>query len=332
VLREIAVVAASAALMAACGSSSTSPGEDLYRFDSSLPVIAATTSIWADVVSNLACGDLATVITVIPNGADPHVYEPSLGDRSQMEGAALIVANGLGFEAPLLDTIDAVERGGTPVVRIGDFVSSLAFAAGDTGGLRLSTDRPGTDQSSGGVHEEDPHVWFDPVRVIAALDYVAEQMVTAGLDQQSVVTCLSAYRAELVAADLEIADLIAQIPARRRLLITNHDALGYFADRYDLEVVGTVIPGTSTESESNPAHLARLEERITESGIPAIFAETASSDDAAAALAERIGNLSIVALYTEALSEPAVGADTYIGMLLTNARWISEALSNARAE
>jgi zinc/manganese transport system substrate-binding protein len=326
----LAVLVAGAIFLAGCTSPSTSPGDDSVDTNDSLPVIAATTSIWADVVSNLACGGTANVITVIPNGADPHVYEPSLSDRSQLESAVLIVANGLGFEAPLLDTISAVEDGGGRVVRIGDFVTSLDFAEVDSGGLVPGgSGSGGADASDHGI---DPHVWFDPIRVVGALDHVAEQMVEAGLDRESVTICLADYRDRLIAADIEIARLIDLIPPERRLLITNHDALGYFADRYNLEVVGTVIPGSSTESESNPAHLARLEERIAEAGISSIFAETASSDDAAAALAERLLDVSVIPLYTEALSKPAVGADTYIGMLLTNARLISDALTNGTAE
>ena len=111
-----------ALVAAGCGNDDTDDTADL-------PTVIATTSIWGDVVANVACDGLADVGTLIPPGGDPHAFQPSLSDRGNMESAALIVANGLFLEEGLEDTIDAVEEAGTPVFRVADHVSTIEFAS-----------------------------------------------------------------------------------------------------------------------------------------------------------------------------------------------------------
>ena len=125
-----------ALIAAGCGNDDTDDTADL-------PTVIATTSIWGDVVANVACDGLADVGTLIPPGGDPHAFQPSLNDRGNMESAALIVANGLFLEEGLEDTIDAVEEAGTPVFRVADHVSTIEFA---------STMGHGHDE-----HDEDDH-------------------------------------------------------------------------------------------------------------------------------------------------------------------------------
>jgi zinc/manganese transport system substrate-binding protein len=267
------------------------------------PTIVATTGLWADVVSNVTCNGLATVETLVPVGADPHAFEASLSDRGQLEDAEVVVTNGLGLEEGLIDTIDAVADGGTVVFSIGDQVGG-----------------------------DDPHVWFDPAQVSAALGPLAEQLIiAAALDRAAVEDCLVDYRAELDAVDTEIQELVAAIPADRRILVTSHDSLGYFADRYGFKVIGTVIPASSTLAESNPAQLEALAELIETTDVPAIFAESQHATDDADALAARLGNIEVVTLFTGSLGEPGSRADTYSGFLLTNAATIAQALSGTAA-
>jgi zinc/manganese transport system substrate-binding protein len=266
------------------------------------PSIIATTSIWADVVSNVSCGE-ARVETLIPVGSDPHGFEPSLADRKRMEEAVLVIANGLGLEEGLDDTLAAVAEGGTPVFLMGEHID------------------PGPD---GG---EDPHVWFDPRRVGAALPELADYLVDrAGLDQRVVGDCLVRYQADLAAVDAEIADLVSALPADRRKLVTSHDSLAYFADRYGFEVIGTVIPAPSTLAETDPARLEELAGIIAETGVPAVFAESQHTLDDVNALAARVGDVKVVTLYTGTLGPPGEGADTYIGFLRSNALLITGSL------
>ncbi|HCB34101.1 MAG TPA: zinc ABC transporter substrate-binding protein, partial [Acidimicrobiaceae bacterium] len=282
------------------------------------PSVVVTTAIWADVVANVACAGEVDVVSLIPAGGDPHVYEPSLADRSRLDRAALVVVNGLGLEAGLDDTLGTVERAGTPVFRLGDHVETRP-PAGGTGGR--------ADDRTGGRAGADPHIWFDPVGVAAALPRLADSLVRhAGVDAAAAEACVARYRAELAALDAELAGTFAALAPADRRLVTNHDSLGYLARRYGFEVVGAVIAGTSTLAAADPAHLAELSRRIERDGVPVVFSEVRRSDDDAVALAAQSNGVRVVPLHTDTLGEPGSGADTYVGLLRTDARLIVDAL------
>ena len=170
-------------------------------------------------------------------------------------------------------------------------------------------------------------MWFDPVRVSGALPELA-RILTAdvGLDAAAVEACLSDYRTVLEAVDSDIATLVDQLPVDNRKLVTNHEALGYFADRYGFELIGTVIPTPASMAQANPAGLEELAEIIEHEGIKAIFAETLHSLDDVEALAARVGDVDVVTLYTGSLGPAGSGAETYIGFMRTNAELIVGAL------
>ncbi len=136
--RPLAGLAALALLLTACG-------DDDPAGDTERPTIIATTSIWADLVADLACGGQARVGTLVPVGGDPHSFEPSLADRGDLERAALVVANGLGLEEGLDDTLDAVEDGGTPVIRVAELVDPLPY----------SGDHDAHDEDDDDEHDDD---------------------------------------------------------------------------------------------------------------------------------------------------------------------------------
>ena len=296
------------AVVAACGGDTTT-GQDSTRSIVGTPSIVATTSIWADVTSNLACDGLAEIETVIPIGGDPHSFEPSLQDRELLENADLIVANGLLLEESLEDTMDAAEEQGTPVFRFADQMTPL--------------------ESADAEHVNgDPHVWFDPTRVAAALPTLRDALVErAGLDAARVDECLDGYQLAIADADRQVAAALEAIPTDRRKLVTNHEALSYFADHYGFEVLGAVIPSPSTLAETNPADLQELVRLIEDSHVPAIFAEAQHSSVEADALAEAVGDVEVVTLFTDSLGPAESGADTYLGLLSTDARLIVDALS-----
>ena len=320
-------------LVAACGDSS----EPSTSAEAQVPRIAVTTGIWSDIVANVACGGIADVETIIPVGGDPHGYESSLRDRERMESAALVVANGLELEHRLEDTLAAVAASGTPVFEAGALIESIPFSSevsegghGDDEGETDDHDEgeeEGEEKEENAGENEDPHVWFDPSRVSGVLGELARNLIRdAGLDSDQVESCLNDYQAELAALDAEIEELIQQVPVDSRKLVTNHDALGYFADRYGFEVIGTVIPSPIAMAETNPAQLEKLSETISHEGVKAIFAETQHSTDDAAALASRVGDVEVVALYTGSLGPPGSGAEDYVGWMRTNARLIVDAL------
>jgi zinc/manganese transport system substrate-binding protein len=309
-------------VLTACGGDPDPPGAD-----AATPAIVATTSIWADVTSNVACDGLAEVETVIPIGGDPHSFEPSLQDRNTLESADLIVANGLVLEETLEDTIDAAEEHGTPVFRFAEQTTTLAADAAESaaGGQAEQGHDDDDGQDHGGGN---PHVWFDPTRVAAALPALRDALVEhGGLDAARVDACLDDYQSAITATDSEVAALIDTIPADRRRLVTNHEALDYFADHYGFEVLGAAIPSSSTLAEANPADLQALVAIIEESGVPAIFAEAQHSSVEAEALAEAVGGIAVVTLYTDSLGPAESGADTYLGLLSADARLIVDALS-----
>ena len=120
---------------------------------------------------------------------------------------------------------------------------------------------------------------------------------------------------------------MAELPEDQRVFVTNHDSLGYFADRYDFEILGSVIPSASTLAQTNPAELEELAESIEAAGVTAIFVETQHSSSDANALADRVGDVEVVALLTGTLDEPGTEGSTYLGWLLQNAHLIVEGLS-----
>jgi len=270
-----------AMIATACGDDSPAEGTGV--------TIVATTTILGDVAANVA-GDSATVTVLLPRGADPHDYQASSREASDIVSADLVIANGLHLEEGLLDVIESAESDGVRVLWVGEAVDPIPFG-GD------------------GQHENmDPHVWLDPVRMAEAARVIAAELETiepgAGWTGRAEL-----YAADLLAADAEIATILADVPADDRKLVTAHNAFGYFALRYDFEVIGTVIPGLRRES------------------IPAIFTDVAQSATLSEVLADELGGaVEVVALYTGTLGEPGSGADTLIGMLKTNAQRIAEAL------
>ncbi len=183
------------------------------------------------------------------------------------------------------------------------------------------------DHDEGAHGSEDPHLWLDPVRVAQAVENLGAALIgRAGLDADRVTACMDAYLAELAALHSDIAETLADVPATARKLVTNHDSLGYFADRYGFDVIGTIIPAATTLAEPSPAGLEELAHLIEDTGVRAIFAEELGHRaDEAATLADRLDGVSVENLYTGALGPPGSGADTYLAMMRHNARTIAAA-------
>ena len=301
--RVLAGLAAGGLAVAGCGGD-----DDSAVGASDGPYVVATTGIWADVVGQVACDGTLAVRTLLPAGADTHAYEPSLREREVLDGAALVVANGLGLEEGLDDTLATVADGGVPLFRIGDHVEAL----------------DGDEESEDGA---DPHVWFDPTRVRAALPALGDALVAAGADGDRIDACVTATQEDLTALDADVATTLDAVPADRRVLVTNHDSLGYLADRYDFTVLGSILPSTSTLTEASPGQLEDLGEAIATEGVPAIFTETISSADDAEALADRLG-VDVVELYTESLGEPGSGVESYADFMRFDAEAIADALGS----
>lgn len=272
------------------------------------PEVVVTTSILGDVVANLV-GDAATVEVVMPPGSDPHAFSPSARQAVAMREADVLVVNGLDFEVGLRDTIDAAEADGAVVVTAADAVDVLPV-----GGVA------GADP--------DPHFFTDPVRMADVVASLADSLArhVDGLDTPAYRDRVAAYLEDLAALDAEVVALLDSVPPERRVLVTNHEVLGYFADRYGFEVLGTVIPNGSTLAEPSAADLQALAAEIERVGVPAVFAETSSPARLAEALAREGTQVAVVELYTESLGPAGSDGATYLDMVRTNAERIAAAL------
>jgi zinc/manganese transport system substrate-binding protein len=280
-------------------------------------------------------GDEINVEVLIPLGADPHDFEPSAAQAAQLRDASLIVANGLGLEERLESALDGAQKDGVPVFDVGEELDPLSIGTADKEETHAEDDGHGhkdeapAEEEAHGHGSEDPHVWLDPERMATAASLVATQLATTtGLDaapfQQRAATYADAARA----AEAEARALLAELPADQRKLITNHDALEYFAQRFNLEVIGTVIPGGSTLAEPSAADLSELVTLIKANNVKAIFSESTVSSKLIESLAREVGSqVSVVELSTDTLGEPGSPTATYPGLIVTTARLIANGLS-----
>lgn len=281
--------------------------------------IVATTTMLGDIARNIV-GDDGFVVVLLPVGASPHDYQPSSSEVAAIYDADLVLANGLHLEEGLVDVLSAALADGVNVIEVAERVEPVMF--GDR--------EPCGDVENASNHDSaecDPHVWFDPDRDAATALLIAESLATVDADTPWEDRAV-AYGKELAEADTQIVALLGRIPPADRLIVTNHDSFGYFAQRYGFEIIGTVIPGGSALSEPSSADLAALVHIIDESGVTAVFTETTEPTELADAIAGEADHaVTIVQLYTGSLGPTGSGADTLIGMLLTNAERIADGLS-----
>jgi zinc/manganese transport system substrate-binding protein len=283
----IAVVAG-AAVVNGCGTGSTAePAAEA----GDTRTIAVSYSVLGSLVAELVGGE-AGVEVLMPGGVDPHEWEPSARDVEALESADLVVVNGLGFEEGLDPVLDETD---VPV-----------FTATDHVALR-------TDGGAG-----DPHIWTDPLAMTAVVAALAEDLDRElGLD---VAARASRLEQRLDALDAELRRTLAAVPATERKLVTGHESLGYFADRYGFELVGAVVPSSSSQAEASAGELAALKEVVEREGVGTVFTETGAPSRAAEAVAAEAG-AKVVELPSHTL--PADGS--YFTFMLDLAARIADA-------
>lgn len=295
-------------LAAACGSDSSSA-------DGGDATVVATTAVMGDVVENMV-GDLATVEVLMPRGADPHDFSPSARQAVTMNEADLLVTNGGGLEGGLGDAIDTAADDGVPVFAAIDHVDTLVPEDGHA-------------EDDGHDHDVDPHFSTDVLRMAAAAEALADMLAAEvpALDTDEFRDQADAYVSELTLLDGEVDGVIAAVPDDRRKLVTDHDVFGYFADRFGFEVVGSILPAVTTEAAPSARDLDDLAAAVSDTGVPAIFVEAGSDAGLARTVADQVGGVEVVELHGETLGEPGSDADTYVGMIRTNATRIADALA-----
>ncbi len=274
------------------------------------PTITVTTTILGDVVGEIV-GDQADVVVLMPSGADPHSFAISAKDAARLREADLLVSNGLGLEEGIATQLESAVADGVPQLSVGDHADPLDFAVDGSAGL------------------PDPHFWTDPDRMVLVVDALDDALDRVpGIDADRLEQRSNAYRDELAVLAGEMEAAFATIPPQHRALVTNHHVFGYFAERFDFQVVGAVVPSGTTLAAPSASDLADLAAAIRATGVPAIFADSSQPDRLAQVVAEETGlDIEVIPLFTESLSPAGQGAETYLDMMRTNTSRIVDGLA-----
>ena len=340
----IALLLSALAAFTGCSGGEETEERDSANRTSPLLEIVTTTDFMADWARRVG-GSGVNVFSLLPPGADPHSFQPGSRDIARIADADLVLTVGLGLEDDWLnDLISNASADPTKVIAVTDVIEPLenpefseegeegedhGDEETDEGEEGEDHDDEDSEEGEGEHHDEgplDPHFWFDPIRVEQVMGHVASQMAVRDPTRADMYQANAAdYQHELQELHSFIELELASIPASRRLLVTSHDSLQYFASRYSMTVIGTVIPATTTETESSPKHLTDLIETVREYNVPAVFGEVTVSERLAATIAEETG-ATLVRLYSGSLGPPGSPAETYIGMMRTNVQLISESL------
>lgn len=268
--------------------------------------VVATTTILGNVVKEIG-GDQIDLTILLPTGVDPHSYQPTPQDIKLLTNSNLIFMNGAGLEEFMQRLIDNALIGA-------NHSSPKIISASDGINLRHLDSAQGQSgiDTQGGT---DPHVWFDPQNVIIWSQNIAETLsnadpANASLYQEN----QKAYQTKLEELDQWITQQIAQIPAQDRKLVTDHNDLGYFADKYGFDILGAVVPSFSTAAEPSAQELANLEQTIQDSGAKAVVVGTTVNANIEKRIAQDT-NTKLITIYTGSLSEPGGEAATYLDFM-----------------
>ncbi len=283
-----------AGLLPAC---STSEPAETAR-----PNIVVTYSVLGSVVAELV-GDAADVTTLIPDGQDPHDFQPSARDIEAINNADIVVSNGLDFEEGLEDVLASAIENGVNVYMVGE---------------NITVREPDEDHAEDDSHAHsagDPHLWLSPLSFTEALPSLTAAINSAtglSIDETTAMN-------QLTQLDNEINDVIGSIPSC--VMVSGHDEMGYFADRYGCTVIGAIIPSFSTTSEATAKQIADLKVLATTNKVKAVFTGLGTPAEVSEQLASELG-IAAVSLSTHYLN----GAANYREFMLNLANQIVEAL------
>ena len=292
----IVMMTITALFLTGCGSAPKSS-------DSRLKILTSTTFL-ADITRNIA-GDRVSVDSLLPIGADPHAYQAAPSDVAKIAESNMLILNGLEYE---------------------HFIEPLLENAGGERLIIEATAGLSPREDAGSAHGVDPHMWLDPNLVITYVENIRAGLTAVDAEGAQIYKAnADAYIAQLKELDTWIVEQVNTIPAERRLLVTNHEAVGYFAERYGFEVVGAVIPSLSTDAGTSAKELAALIEQIKATGAPAIFLGEVENSDLADQIAAETNATVVDDLHLESLTDGAPAA-TYIDMMKHNVTRIVDGL------
>lgn len=298
----LAAVLATSPLVGGCGDGAASDADGRAT-------VVVTYSVLGSLVRN-AVGDAANVVVLVPDGSDPHEWEPSAKDIEQLNNADLIVRNGLDLEGGVLDVLNNAQDDGV-----------ATFVASDHITIRLVGEGEGlaTGDADQEVGAQDPHLWMDPLTLKDVLVALGPVLSDQGID---VADGIASVVAGLDTLDEEIASVLAAVPDANRKMVTGHESMGYFAHRYDFQLIGALIPSLSTQAGVSAQELSALVKEIATHNVKAIFTEMGTPTQVAQAIGDEAG-VKVVDLASHNL--PADG--TYATFLLENASKVAAALA-----
>lgn len=260
-----------------------------------LKVLAVETFL-GDIAQNVA-GDRVKVDTLIPVGLDPHSFEPTPQDIARIADSNVLIVNGFGLEEWLQPVLD--NAGGSRLVIVA------------TNGLPGRTPRPGEP-----VGTTDPHFWLDLTKVLTYVENIRFGLSQVDPNGAAIYARnSSAYEAKLKNLDQWVKTQVSQVPPEKRLLVTNHESFGYYADHYGFQIVGTIIPSVSPDASPSAQQLSQLIDQIKKTGAPAIFLETGSNPQLAQQIAQESKVKVITEFYTHSITAANGPAPTYLDMI-----------------
>jgi ABC-type Zn uptake system ZnuABC Zn-binding protein ZnuA/ABC-type Mn2+/Zn2+ transport system permease subunit len=289
-------VVVAAVLVAGCGSSSEGSGGS-----DSVKVVATTTQL-GDIVGAIG-GDAVNVTQILKPNTDPHDYEPRPSDVEATADAEVVFESGDRLDSWMNEVVE--QSGGDPTI----------VDLGKSATTRLPGEPSGPEAS-----KYDPHWWHDPANVEAAVPAIRAALTRANpARREAYARGASAYLAKLRKLDAGIRSCFHRVPKSERKLVTDHDAFGYFARRYGVEIIGAVIPSQTTQAQPNGQDVSRLSGEIEREGVKAVFPESSINPKLAEAIAKQTGASSHYTLYGDTLGPEGSEGATYLTMEQANA-------------
>ena len=308
-------------VLIACGTGSTTDEATSDKIN-----VLATTPMLGDFVNQIG-GENINLTILMPPEVDPHTYDPSPQDATKIADADVVFYIGLKYEpSALIKLLENTSNSDSVLVEVGESINPIEFSEEghddhDEEGHDDHDDEEGHDDHDHG--SEDPHFWFDPLRVAMAAELMMNQLVELDpSNSEAYKTAGEAYISELNELDSTVSALIETVPSKNRKLITTHESLGYLEARYGVEVLTTIIPSLSSADEISPAELVDVLDVIEDNDIKVIFVESEAPSVYAETIAAEANIKTVTGLWVETLREN----QSYGDWLIENVELIVENL------
>ena len=293
--------------IASCGGAQSTPTDISSNTVATPYIVVTSTSIFAD-LAQLALGKSVSIQSIVPAGVDVHTFEPSPADAEKIRSADLIVMNGLGLDAWMAPLLEAANKSSSETLLLGE----------------------GLDRESGWVYLQsvkdgsvDPHIWLDPKGAEIYVQRIADRVSTDAPQLSEAITAVRAVSIKRIEAlNDALTTAFAAISPAQKKIVTLHDAFGYFARAYGIEIVGVVVE--SPGQDPSAQEITALIDAVRRSGVKALFSEVQFPSKVLNQISAETGATVLQNLYSDALGAPP--ADSYLGVMQINADAILGAL------